>query len=1173
MTIKIILLLVSFLSLNAHGISAENAENAEDFDNSNLHYTRVDTTLHQEKYPILSPLKQGALKVLFIGRYDRVAPISIDIAARLDCNIETILTRSRTEISYENPGETNSVSETRDSIEEDSADRLERLLGYDWDAIWLNFNIQSLSENIRNSILDHCSAGAGLVYVGERKDIDSYETRGKIDEESLEVVSYESVDKTAAIRCKNGIIVVIPPVSSDIGPLGAGDYYNIAANSILFASAPQTGTRITRIQMPRKQIEQEVAGIMKFRVHLVREDNPETMTVNIRFRNEKGEIVHESADKFAIQSGKSFIILNFVQFPIGAYSVDVSVSDSEGIASFAGSSFQVMATDKIADVNLWNISAKEGDFIIGTVETSSPIKEGIIITAELNDSRGECIEKFNVDLVPGRMSADFTFKIKQSLSRLIFIKLRFYKNNELIHTVEKPLFIERRHDPYVFSFIVNNDSDSGFLLSEKYKTLAGEGVNIFAFDVSRMQSPDMVFDAALEASQAGTGIIPLLSNSEESLDNEKNDVWEQRLKSIIDTLKHVDPVVYLIELNDFTMNYEKQEEKPLALEALETFDQNRRKDSYAGWMDTHRNGFTEFEQLYSQTANIISNRDSTALIGISDFNPSANITNGYKLNKLAGVLDMIMPRLTIDTAYSDIGASRPVFFNAQDHALKGFLFSGELRNGNKQYLHYIPWYTLFNGMNSIWWDNMYGGNGAALTPQMKISPPFSIVAEELREIMAGVDKLILKSERLDDGIAIFYSPESILAAYTSKSGNGRENQPSKASASAESFYLACSDLGFTPSYISDNQLDNNLLENNNCSVLFLPYSQAVSDKSIDVIKEFVKRGGTVIADMRPAVMDENLLMRESGEMDEVFGISQSTERISPEISGTFNLKNLGGDNMDFPYLSFDCTADPTLIAIDTAEVFANIDDYPAVIMNEFGEGRGIFLNMGMDRFSELRFPGEGNVYSDIISMCLKKGGIKPPFAVVADDKDDNIPGVGLSLFKDGDADYIGLIAEPSEKNMVKSGIKTLNIKIENTGMTKYVYDIRNRKFLGAKDTVFLEMTPGRAELFALLPYRVQQINLNLKTSIVHSGGRLDFGINIISHDPSMTTGRHVLRVRIMRADNKEISYYNHSVETVNGNYSESISILSDDKPGRWILEVYDIISGKKTEKGFIVSNM
>jgi hypothetical protein len=1131
MILKIVLIFISVFTVNTHAVFAGNAVNAGNAGNAgksdmpDLYFAPVDTSFHADAYPILTPLESGSLKVLFVGTYDRVASISLEVAARLDCRVETVLTPSRSDFSQ---------------VEDSHSERLKTLLGYNWDVIWLDFDIQSLPEDVTSLVFGHVSSGTGLVYAGEMDDVDPFKTRGKIDEEALELVSYETIGSIEAVRRDKGIIAVIPQISSEYGSRGLGDYYNLAAYSVYYTADIPTGTRIANVQMPRKQIEQEVMGIMKYRIHLERGDTPDTLTVTSRFRNDNGEVVHKSPEKFVIQSGRSFVILDFVQLPVGVYSVDISVSGSDGIHAFTGTELDVGVIDKIKDANLWSLSAKTGDFIIGSVNTTTVIKEGIAISAELVDSRGDRIEKFNIELVPGRMTADFSFKIKHSLSRLIFVKLRYYKNNELVQTVEKPLFVDRTYNPFAFSFIVNNSnsSGSGFLLDDKYAALARAGVNVFALDMSGMETAGEMYDAAFLASRTGAGIIPVLSGDGAS---EGGDVLENRLISAVDTLRHTLPLVYSIGP-----------------------DKDSDQSGHSAWEG--------FEKKYLRAADIISKRDSSAVAGIAGVDP-ALLFAADGGTALAGSFNMIMPRFTVRSPGG--GGSENMLPNSvygNDRAMKGFHLSGSALRGNDDYFRYIPWYSLFNGMNSIWWDSMYGADDAALTPQIGLDPSFSTVAAETREIMNGIDTLILKSKRIYDGIAVYYSPSSLLLEDGTGSGSGSHRR-SKASVSMDSFYRACRDLGFSPIVLSDSLLEDMLIESEECSVLILPYSQVIPDASIEIIKEFARAGGTVISDMRPAVLGEDLSMRGSGGLDELFGISQSMEREPSTVTGVFGMSDPAAGVIPLSGAHINLSADPGVSVRDGAEVLAHIGGQPAVIKNAYGEGMGIFLNMEMDIFDDIRFSGDENVYSHILALCLDMGGVRRSFVNLTDDDNDSVPGVGMSIFRDGAADYVGLLAEPSGSTVPVTGLESLKMTFNFTGMSKYIYRLRDNRFLGAKNTVSVEMTPGRAELFALLPYRVQRLDLDIKNSVVRSGGFLEFEVSVISHDSAVKTGHHVLQIRLSGEDNKINPYYTHSVETVNGTYTGSVPLLSDGNSGRLFLEVIDIISGKKSRKGFIISNL
>jgi len=70
-------------------------------------------------------------------------------------------------------------------------------------------------------------------------------------------------------------------------------------------------------------------------------------------------------------------------------------------------------------------------------------------------------------------------------------------------------------------------------------------------------------------------------------------------------------------------------------------------------------------------------------------------------------------------------------------------------------------------------------------------------------------------------------------------------------------------------FVSSRTLDR--LKNNHAKVLFMAGCSALSDAEAAAIEEFVKNGGTVIADFLPGILDENLTPRKSGALSRIFG--------------------------------------------------------------------------------------------------------------------------------------------------------------------------------------------------------------------------------------------------------------------------------------------------------------
>src|SRR5699024_179582 len=62
-------------------------------------------------------------------------------------------------------------------------------------------------------------------------------------------------------------------------------------------------------------------------------------------------------------------------------------------------------------------------------------------------------------------------------------------------------------------------------------------------------------------------------------------------------------------------------------------------------------------------------------------------------------------------------------------------------------------------------------------------------------------------------------------------------------------------------------------------VIVLPASSSLKDGEIKAIKEFVKKGGTVIGGMRTGIADGHGQMLQHGSIDDLFGIKRKSSKL------------------------------------------------------------------------------------------------------------------------------------------------------------------------------------------------------------------------------------------------------------------------------------------------------
>ncbi len=208
--------------------------------------------------------------------------------------------------------------------------------------------------------------------------------------------------------------------------------------------------------------------------------------------------------------------------------------------------------------------------------------------------------------------------------------------------------------------------------------------------------------------------------------------------------------------------------------------------------------------------------------------------------------------------------------------------------------------------------------------------------------------------------------------------------------------------------------------------------------------------------------------------------------------------------------------------------------------------------------------GEFSLYDSLFT-----GGAGLPYCSVRDTTGTVANKVSTTVFRDEVIEYIGLMPDPLARPGEYSG-SDFFLDLTETGKNHYIYDIRGKKFLGANTRIPLDMSPGKAELFALVPYRIKELELKLKTPVVRTGNTIDYTVTIIPRDLNAVPGRHVFHVEVLGVDGSVMPYFTGNHEAVKGVLNSSITIGPDDTPGRCSLQVTDVITGKKAERAFMV---
>jgi hypothetical protein len=388
----------------------------------------------------------------------------------------------------------------------------------------------------------------------------------------------------------------------------------------------------------------------------------------------------------------------------------------------------------------------------------------------------------------------------------------------------------------------------------------------------------------------------------------------------------------------------------------------------------------------------------------------------------------------------------------------------------------------------------------------------------------GVGKLLMESTRQQDGIALYYSMPSIHAAsilgYHQRSSDDDDEVPDKGRlsfpANRDGWVRTIKDLGLQFDFISSEDVTKSPISNEKYKVVILPLAFALSDEEIQHLQEFVERGGVVIADSSPGLIDQHCALRTGDAMNKLFSIT---------TPGT---------------------------------------------MRNIGKGWTIYLNKTWDQYPKERAANFGGAaYRELASGILAKAGIRPSIQVLSPD-DRPVSQAQIARYKFGSAEIVTIVKENVALAGVvgKDGVTTYNDaslgQVARQELTiklprkMYVADVRSGKQFGNTDVVHTSILIGDALVLGLTsePNVIKMEG----TSTAKPGEHISLKV------ASTTPGTSLVRCHVFSPDGTRSPIYSRNVLLQNGSGTFTLPFALNDVPGKYVIRATNVVTGAVFEK-------
>lgn len=457
-----------------------------------------------------------------------------------------------------------------------------------------------------------------------------------------------------------------------------------------------------------------------------------------------------------------------------------------------------------------------------------------------------------------------------------------------------------------------------------------------------------------------------------------------------------------------------------------------------------------------------------------------------------------------------------------------------------------PWRTIFEGANSLWIWQSYPGTGSVSAPDFTFYGLFKDALDTIKELKSGVGKALITANRQTDA-GIYYSPASI---HTEEFLNGKVD----CNAGYQTAALLVRSLSYQPKVYGIQDTADGLLTKDKPKVLIMPNIQSLSSAEADSIRQYVKNGGFLIADVNPGVRDSHGKLLNGGSLDDVFGVKlHGDEPLSSEVPSITS-----SNSAKLPSL---LCGRSTELKGGTAN--GNAGNAPVVILNSFGSGKAILLNFAIDKIGE----DDLKSLSSMINKLMSDSGVYPALRLT----DAITMGLETNCFTSGGIQYVCLMQDwagdkasdiPVDRQMSKT---KLQIPAKS-----YIYNIRNATYIGYATDTDVSIKPLDPVILALVPYKISGVKLNLNTNSPKQGDVLQYTASITAEGGSQPDPQ-VVRIRLTDPSGKDVSYYDANL-LVKGSSAGKLELALNEAPGKWTITATDIISGLSTNANFTVSS-
>ena len=497
------------------------------------------------------------------------------------------------------------------------------------------------------------------------------------------------------------------------------------------------------------------------------------------------------------------------------------------------------------------------------------------------------------------------------------------------------------------------------------------------------------------------------------------------------------------------------------------------------------------------------------------------------------------------------------------------------------------WMGLFHGhRGSLIWDDNLPEYRFIDEETRQLTPSAMTFSGLFNELHRGIGKLIINSRRLHDGIAIHFSQPSMQVHWLLDNvpnarkwmAHSGEERHSHFTGVRNSWTKLIEDLGLQYEFVGRLQIEDGKLERGEYRALILPQSVAMSAREADQMRQFVRAGGLLIADYRAGSMNEHGRDLGRGQLDDVFGIG----RAKGQSKGQAVVGLEGDQALSLAGKRLSLSPGDDTVSATTGKPLARSGQVPLVIVNDYGQGKAVFLNLEVASYAYGRLqPSSATSLPELIGGVFGLAHIEPQVRVL-DAAGKRLPGTEVVRFANGGCEHVAVFRNPQLDDGGWGDYPTGpergwageidNALLENEAQVTIswsaalpTYDVRAKRDLGATAKVEMALDPWSPLVLTRSLKPVPELRVQAAEQ-VRAGDLL--AVTLLDEAPLSEGTFRAVRLEFTAPDGKPYELYARNLLVKATPHIERIPLAHSDPPGSWKVSARDVMTGRVAEAAF-----